>query len=90
MGGGRFLATLGQGDHGSGYSDRRGLSIPAGPPTGLAGARGPSFGISSGDNTTAAMENAKNFLASYEAEYYARDPASAAIPKLVLKEDDLL
>jgi len=87
MGGARFLSTLGQIDSRSGYPDRGGPIMPAMPP---AGARGPSYAIGGGSTTADLMKEAMAFLANYDAEYYARDPESAAIPKLVLDEDHLL
>eukprot|EP00531_Pseudo-nitzschia_arenysensis_P001153 CAMPEP_0116148062 /NCGR_PEP_ID=MMETSP0329-20121206/18125_1 /TAXON_ID=697910 /ORGANISM="Pseudo-nitzschia arenysensis, Strain B593" /LENGTH=986 /DNA_ID=CAMNT_0003644107 /DNA_START=431 /DNA_END=3391 /DNA_ORIENTATION=- len=83
MGGARFLSTLGPG----GYPDRGGPLMPSVPSTGV---RNPSYALGSGNNTTDLMKEAMTFLANYEAEYYARDPESAKIPKLVLDEDHLL
>ena len=83
MGGARFLSSLGQ----SGYPDRGGPIMPAVAST---RARGPSYAADSGNVSTDLMKEAMAFLANYEAEYYARDPEAAAIPKLVLDEDHLL
>jgi len=87
MGGARFLSSLGQMDGRSGYPDRGGPIMPALPPT---GSRGPSYALGSGNSATDLMKEAMTFLANYEVEYYACDPESAAIPKLVLDEDHLL
>jgi len=87
LSGARFLSTLGQNESRSGYSERGGPIMPALPP---AGTRGPSYALSHGNNTNDLMKDAMAFLANYDAEYYARDPESAAIPKLVLDEDHLL
>merc|ERR1712086_1052055 len=81
MRGGRFLSTLGQIDSRSVYPDRGGPIMPALP---LTDARGPSYALGSGNSTTDLMKEAMTFIANYEAEYYARDPESAAIPKLIL------
>jgi len=87
MGGARFLSTLGPVDSRSGYPDRGGPIMPALP---LTGVRGPSYALGSGNSTADLMKEAMTFVANYEVEYYARDPESAAIPKLVLDEDHLL
>lgn len=84
-GGGRFLPTLGRGDNRGGYPDRP--IVPSLPP---AASRGTSFGRASADGSSDSMKDAMTFLRNYEADIYARDPASAAIPKLVLDEDHLL
>jgi len=86
MGGARFL-PLGQIDSRSGYPDRGGPIMPSLPPS---ASRGPLYAIGSAISTTDMMKEAMTFIANYEAEYYARDPESAAIPKLVLDEDHLL
>jgi hypothetical protein len=47
-------------------------------------------GEQSGAADEEAMNQAINYLVQFEKEYYARDPANAAIPMLVLDEDHLL
>mmetsp|Transcript_2127 Transcript_2127/g.2432 ORF Transcript_2127/g.2432 Transcript_2127/m.2432 type:complete len:1061 (-) Transcript_2127:116-3298(-) len=86
--GGRFL---GQSDHGSTFPDGQIQGIGGGSRSvsGVGSTRGSPFG-GSGENSTDAMNNTMNFLAQFDKEYYARDPANAAIPKLVLDEDHLL
>jgi len=83
----RFLSTLGHIDTRGGYPERGG---PIMPTLTSAGARGPSYALGGETNTADMMKEAMAFLANYETEYYARDPESAAIPKLVLDEDHLL
>ena len=92
--GGRFL---GQSDHGSGSPDGpQGIgssgssrNVSGRTASALGSAKMPPFGLS-GENSTDAMNNAMNFLGQFDKEHYARDPANAAIPKLVLDEDHLL
>ncbi len=83
MGGARFLSTLGQ----SGYPDRGGPIMPAMTSSGV---RNPPYSLAGGSVTPDLMKEAMSFLANYDVEYYARDPESAKIPKLVLDEDHLL
>jgi len=86
-------------DHGSGYPDGRpqgiggsgsSRNVSGRTASALGSAKMPPFGLS-GENSTDAMNNAMNFLGQFDKEYYyARDPANAAIPKLVSDRDHLL
>eukprot|EP00536_Pseudo-nitzschia_multiseries_P013435 jgi/Psemu1/35229/gm1.35229_g len=83
-----FLPSLAQGDNMGGYSDRGGGPImPSMQPT---GSRGPSYALGNPDVTSDTMNNAKEFLANLDSEYYSSNSAAAAIPKLVLDDDHLL
>lgn len=89
--GARFLEHRGLSNA---YSDERPRCIRGGKKSGVRSSAlkseiGPRT-IFGGENSTDNMNNAMDFLAHYDREYYERDPAHAAIPKLVLDEDHLL
>mmetsp|Transcript_12913 Transcript_12913/g.36372 ORF Transcript_12913/g.36372 Transcript_12913/m.36372 type:complete len:1026 (-) Transcript_12913:1763-4840(-) len=84
----RFLPPLGQGDSRGRYAERGGGSMM--PSMQQTGSRGPPYGLDDAGATPDTMKDAMSFLANFDSDYYARDQASAAIPKLVLDEDHLL